>query len=779
MKKLLTYGLAALLVSAAFVSLAQADVTAPLTGGNIDSRLAPAGSSLGASTGSFQSSQGGDDIGCGLASGQTIAICLSNLVYYPMVGLGSWFAYIAAFIFDYAVLLSLNGGTYALDFIATGWTVVRDISNMAFLFVLVYIGFKIILGAETAGTIRLLVGVVVIALLMNFSFTMTRLVIDTGNILAVQFYNAIGGPNAQTIGTTASNSGALNSPGSAVASLTTAGANAKDLTAGIMNALQIQSITGNSSFQTYAKGETAGAKPSFMYTLITLSVIYIATGIIFFILAGAFLFAAAKFIMRMVGLWFVIIFAPVAFISAIFREKPEAKLNQLFHKWLTYLIQFSFYPAVFLFMFWVTNLFAAQMGTNLIESIYTANAPTANSTYFAVIAIAIANVAVRLGFIIAMLYIALSMADKLADYGAGAASWFQRTVLSGAAGGAITRPAAWLANSRLGQRSAIVGGAAAAVATRADLRNIPGLGATLRGTTAATGKLNEKFGTLKADYSQPRDRSVLDRRNAGAQTKTDKKLEAQAAAQAVSAAAKANERIEPKIPNYTGAAPDPRVWAATRDASNLPKGARIEPVAPMGQAPAVTATTPAAAAAINTPAAASRASKTPWGRSAPAPVPAAPEVKLQPNETRTSIAPSNVGAQRAIEALNNASKQARAAAEIGAASLTPSRDTRGPDLARSFVPESYQAQTGQQKAAAPIVETGELKEAVRGLQHIVEQVAANKMPDRITVAMPSVPRPTPAAPALKVVAPSVSVDISEDTVNKLANRLARKLPKAA
>ena len=103
----------------------------------------------------------------------------------------SIFAYIGGYVFSFAVQLTLQSVTYSLDFLTSGWTAVRDIANMAFIFILIYIAVVIIFKAETSGTMTMLAWVVVMALLINFSFFLTRVVVDAGNILAVQFYNAI------------------------------------------------------------------------------------------------------------------------------------------------------------------------------------------------------------------------------------------------------------------------------------------------------------------------------------------------------------------------------------------------------------------------------------------------------------------------------------------------------------------------------------------------------------------------------------------------------------
>src|ERR1051325_3297967 len=89
------------------------------------------------------------DFACGITSGQGVANCVASLVYYIGPGLASNVAYIGAYIFSFSVSLSLNSIAYALDFLSTGWTTVRDLANMAFILILVYIAFIVMFEAET------------------------------------------------------------------------------------------------------------------------------------------------------------------------------------------------------------------------------------------------------------------------------------------------------------------------------------------------------------------------------------------------------------------------------------------------------------------------------------------------------------------------------------------------------------------------------------------------------------------------------------------------------
>jgi hypothetical protein len=136
-----------------------------------------------------------DDVGCSLSD---ISLCLTNIVYVFTAGIMSVFAYIGGYVLSMGVALSLNSFAYAQSFLSVGWTAVRDIANIAFIFILLYLAFVIILQAETSGTMRTLAMVIIMALLINFSFFITRVVIDGGNVLAVQFYNQINAPSLET-----------------------------------------------------------------------------------------------------------------------------------------------------------------------------------------------------------------------------------------------------------------------------------------------------------------------------------------------------------------------------------------------------------------------------------------------------------------------------------------------------------------------------------------------------------------------------------------------------
>ena len=365
-----------------------------------------------------------DTLGCGFSSSFDAAVCLSGVVYVFTVGLGSGLAYISAFMLDTSVSLSLNSAAYALTFLSAGWTTTRDLANMAFILILVYLAFTIMFRAETTNTIRTLAWVIFIALIINFSFFFTRVVIDAGNILAVQFYNSVGtGPNGKTV-TMAETFAATNSGTGALANTATGAIsyvmpngtleNTKDLTASIMHGLNVQELFSNSGFKSFAGNSGFGSK------IIVLLMLYFAVGACYFILAAMFLAVGVKFIIRIAVLWFLIIASPLAFVCKAVPNKPH--ISGQYDKWQSMLVSHAFYPAFFLFIFFFLSVIMASMNAdggimgNLAKDLnaLAANPNLGGGTYLLNL---IAVVFIRLGLVIAMLYIALKASEALSVKG--------------------------------------------------------------------------------------------------------------------------------------------------------------------------------------------------------------------------------------------------------------------------------------------------------------------------------------------------------------------------
>lgn len=124
---------------------------------------------------------------------------LSNL----LLEASGWFAGVAGVVLNQAAKVAVidmggliqtatiptSGG--AVSVIEIAWTVLRDLGNIVIIFSLLIIGIATILRISSYGMKALLVRLVVVALLINFSLFFTNIIIDTGNLLSFHFYNAI------------------------------------------------------------------------------------------------------------------------------------------------------------------------------------------------------------------------------------------------------------------------------------------------------------------------------------------------------------------------------------------------------------------------------------------------------------------------------------------------------------------------------------------------------------------------------------------------------------
>jgi hypothetical protein len=69
------------------------------------------------------------------------------------------------------------------------WTLFRDVINISFIFILLYIAISMIIGSWGLKAKATLGGVIVSAILINFSMFFTKVLIDGGNLIAVALYN--------------------------------------------------------------------------------------------------------------------------------------------------------------------------------------------------------------------------------------------------------------------------------------------------------------------------------------------------------------------------------------------------------------------------------------------------------------------------------------------------------------------------------------------------------------------------------------------------------------
>ncbi len=270
------------------------------------------------------------------------------------------------------------------------WETFRDLSNMLFIFIILYIAIASILNLSGINVKKMLVNVVVVALLINFSLFFTKIIIDASNIVTIGFYNQIIGPAANGLGI----AGAF---------------------------VQKMLLTGLISPQ-FAVNPT-----SVLSSTQTLGEIFLGglLGSVFLLVAAVVFFAfSIMFIGRFVTLIFLMILSPIAFVSMAL---PTDKYSKM---WWNKLIDQCIFAPVCMALIWVSLtvlsgvLAPTESAANSTNGVANASVWTSLFTPGAAGAPpAPENIHIIMNFIIviSMLIFSLVVGKQMGAYGAGKA----------------------------------------------------------------------------------------------------------------------------------------------------------------------------------------------------------------------------------------------------------------------------------------------------------------------------------------------------------------------
>lgn len=201
------------------------------------------------------------------------------------------------------------------------WTTIRDIANMCFIFVLLFAAFKAMFDTNFGNFNTTVKNIIIVALLINFSLFFSKVVIDASNIVSVGFYKAIATNNAKLTG-----SGVL--PGGT--------ANFKGISGGYMRMLGLQTWYSSNVLQNGFNAQN-------------ILVTGIMSSIFMLISAVIFLMIGIMFVSRFILLTFLMILSPLALVAFAI---PGMKSQ--FDKWLSSLIEQSFFAPLFFALTWVS-----------------------------------------------------------------------------------------------------------------------------------------------------------------------------------------------------------------------------------------------------------------------------------------------------------------------------------------------------------------------------------------------------------------------------------------
>jgi len=377
--------------------------------------------------------------GCSAINPASWGVCLAESLGELLQAFGKLIANAGAAFLDISLQVTLDSSLYNAAGIKLGWEVFRDLANMGFIFILLYIAFMTVLQIGGVQTKRLIASVIIVALLVNFSFFATGFVIDVGNVIGSFIYQTLT-PGGVLLGTTLSEG---------------------------LNITELQNAP---------PGEFNGWG-IFVFHFFAM---------IFLMMAGfVFIAAGLLFVQRTVMLILVLVSAPFAFVAAIL---PAGQT--LWKKWVGALVGNTFAVSVFLVLISVIVIITANESIFSINSLSGVRGNLASSinvgsggTGLQGSAGAVINFAVLIGLLVAahkasqaaaggLSSFASKAAGKITGYGLGAAGYAGRKFIGGGARKFMENKAISerLGKSKLGRH--IESGLSKTATSSFDLRNV-------------------------------------------------------------------------------------------------------------------------------------------------------------------------------------------------------------------------------------------------------------------------------------------------------------------
>ncbi|MFA6536407.1 MAG: hypothetical protein WCT25_03170 [Candidatus Paceibacterota bacterium] len=409
-------------------------------------------------------------------------------VTYIILWLVARITWVSGALLDLSVYYSLNLATLLsrTNIVTIGWTIFRDLANVFFIFILLYYGIRMIISLPVDK--NLITRLIVVALLINFSLFISRVVIDASNVVALQFYKAIR-PNYTTD---------ISNPDFYL----------DNISSQFMYGLQLSSTYDPGSGDKSVLRDTAG--------IASKKIIVMIMGIIL-LLVAAFVFAAAAilFTVRTVVLILLMILSPIAFIGSLI-----PKTQSYSEEWWTQLFNQSFFAPAYLVM---TYVVLKALGG--IQTMIPVPAGASFTDAFGGMALTSVSIIMNYVILIILMLSSLIIAKRMGAHGADMAQKAAGKMSFGMAGafGRTTfgKVAQSFGGSKFAQGMAAKSGAVGA-ASRLALKATNAVGQSsfdLRATTMAGGGIS----SLVGDVGKPRTAKELAK-----EAEEDRKVKAQA-----------------------------------------------------------------------------------------------------------------------------------------------------------------------------------------------------------------------------------------------------------
>jgi len=389
------------------------------------------------------------------------------VAYYSLVFF-SWILWASATFFDYSLAYTINIQNVVshMTIINVAWNVFRNFINLIFVFLVLYIAIGTILDSPDYNAKKMLSKVIIAAIMINFSLFITKVVVDTSDIMTLLFYNQIVSTTASygsTAGVANGGTQSVNTGSANTGSVNTGG----QISAAVVNSLGLQTMWGIGA----SKGTTFNASSYNQNGKSVLGTPNILVGFIgagLFILTTSFVFllSGILFVYRMIVIIFLMVTSPIGFVGSIL---PGGKKQS--GDWWSRLTSNAVWPVIYMALLYCVMLTVLKSGQavvpdankDLFSSIFT------GSTFSAAI---ILNFFVINGLLLGCIMVAQSYKAEGFNRARDLAGKFSY----GTAGLVFRNTAGRVANTMANSDSRWFGKNAQNIATRSAFRTLKGIG---------------------------------------------------------------------------------------------------------------------------------------------------------------------------------------------------------------------------------------------------------------------------------------------------------------
>ena len=271
----------------------------------------------------------------------------------------SYILWLAGSLLDFVInftILQMSAKISNMTGINVAWRVIRDVLNMCFIFLLLYNAILVIVSKRNIGEIKkVLTGIVITALLINFSMFFTEVIIDASNIATIGFYQSI-----QTVGQSST------VPNGQVIQTGISGAfvNALHVT-DYFNSDSLNNVGQPATPQPLSNSNQGPVNPNASASTAStksqsntqLFIVGIFGSVLFMILAFCFFAISMMLIIRFLVLIFLLMLSPVGFIGF---GLPQLDGQQ--KEWWTTLIGQCIFAPLYMLLTWVVLTLMASPG---------------------------------------------------------------------------------------------------------------------------------------------------------------------------------------------------------------------------------------------------------------------------------------------------------------------------------------------------------------------------------------------------------------------------------